>query len=162
KNDPEHKLGDAPLPDGRIRVFRRNASDGMSFLGEQLVRYVPIKADIEVNLGADDLVVYERRQNGTTRSNFTHHGPHEQVVGWDERTDWVDRISNFRGKPIVFELRRVWAGDVDFSSEIDSTLFDFRTVEATFQVGTRAKVSYPQRVLTRHGRNRKQNRVALR
>ncbi|MHC4940845.1 MAG: hypothetical protein ACYTHK_18030 [Planctomycetota bacterium] len=162
KNDAAHELGDSPLPDGRIRVFRRNTKDGMSFLGEQLVRYVPIKAKIEVNLGPDDLVVYDRRRTATIRNNFVHHNKHEYVVGWDERTDWVDRISNFRGKPITFELHRIWPGDVDFSSEIDSKLFDYRTVQATFQVGAGAKVLYPHRILTRHGTNRKQNRIALR
>ena len=37
-----------PLPDGLVRVFRKNGREGMSFLGEQLVRYVPVKAPIEV------------------------------------------------------------------------------------------------------------------
>ena len=39
--------------------FRDNGKDGLSYLGQQVVRYVPIKAEIEVNLGPDDLVVYE-------------------------------------------------------------------------------------------------------
>ena len=51
---------------GQISCFRRNpfrfrdnGKDGLSYLGQQVVRYVPIKAEIEVSLGPDDLVVYE-------------------------------------------------------------------------------------------------------
>ena len=162
KNDAEHKLGEAPLPDGRIRIFRRNPNDGMSFLGEQQVLYVPIKADVEVNLGPDDLVGYERRRAATIRLEFTHSGKHEHVVGWNEQTDWVDVIRNDRDEPIRFELQRVWPGDVEFSSEIGTKLFDFRTIEAVFTVAPHAAASYPHRVLVRFGANAKQARVNLR
>ncbi|MFH1423114.1 MAG: hypothetical protein ABIH42_10435, partial [Planctomycetota bacterium] len=46
RNDEEHKLGESPLPDGIVRVFRDNGKDGLAFLGEQIIRYVPIKAEI--------------------------------------------------------------------------------------------------------------------
>jgi len=162
KNDAEHKLGDAPLPDGRIRIFRRHRNDGMSFLGEQQVLYVPIKADVEVNLGPDDLVGYERRRASTIRLDFTHSGKHEHVVGWNEQTDWVDVVRNDRDEPIRFELQRVWPGDVEFSSEIGTKLFDFQTTEAVFTVAPHAATAYPHRVLVRYGANAKQARVKLR
>ncbi|MHC4490960.1 MAG: hypothetical protein ACYTDU_04990 [Planctomycetota bacterium] len=160
-NDEEHKLGDSPLPDGRVRIFRRNGREGLSFLGEQLIRYVPIKAEIEINLGGDDLVVYETRKAGTERFNFRFHGRHEVVVGWDERTRWVDLIRNYRKKPIRFELRRVWDGDVDYTAEMKTKLFDYRTIEATFEVGARSKLAYPCAVVTHQGKNRTQNRIRL-
>ena len=79
RNDSGHKLGDSPLPDGQVRVFRENGQDGLSYLGQQLIRYVPIKASIEVNLGPDDLVVYETRKTSTERFNFTF--KHARVIG---------------------------------------------------------------------------------
>ena len=39
--------------------FRDNGKDGLSYLGQQVVRHVPIKAKIEVNLGPDDPIVHE-------------------------------------------------------------------------------------------------------
>ena len=48
------------MPDGIVRVFRANSQGGLSIQGTQSLNYVPVKADIEVNLGADDLVVYSR------------------------------------------------------------------------------------------------------
>ena len=162
-NSEEHKLGDSPLPDGRVRLFRRNADDGMSFLGEQRVRYVPIKAKVEINLGPDDLVTYESRKASTQRVAFRFrvHNRREYVDGWDERTHWLDRVRNARGEPIRFELRRVWPGDIEYTSEAETKLFDFHTTEATFRVSGRAHFDYPCAVLQHHGRNRTQERVRL-
>ena len=162
KNDAEHKLGESPLPDGRVNVFRENGSDGLSFLGQQVIRYVPIKAEIEVNLGPDDLVVYETRRVSTERLNFHYLPNPERVDGWDERTAWVDTIRNYRTKPITFELRRVWAGDVEYRSATPTTLFDFQTPETKFDVGARAKVELPVTVLLHQGANAKQARVQIR
>ncbi len=160
RNDSEHKLGDSPLPDGQVRVFRKNGQDGLSYLGQQLIRYVPIKAPIEVNLGPDDLVVYETRKAVTERFNFTF--KHDRVIGWDERQRWSDTIRNYRQKPIVFELRRIWPGDVEYSSEVETKLFDYRTIEAKFTIGARGKEHNPVTILRHEGANRKQNRIRLR
>jgi hypothetical protein len=164
KNDEEHELGESPLPDGLVRIFRENGQDGLSFLGEQVVRYAPIAAPVEVNLGPDDLVVYETTRRSTERLNFAFdtNGRNEYVVGWDEKTDWTDRIRNYRGKPIRFELHRVWDGDVDYDSELETGLFDYRTALVTLDVGARTRVEYPATVVLHLGRNAKQNRIQLR
>jgi len=153
QNDPEHKLGDSPLPDGLVRIFRDNGKDGLSFLGQQLIRYVPIKAEIEVNLGPDDLVVYETRKTGTERLNFHFRrvNDREYVDGWDEKQQWVDTIRNYRPKPIALEMRRIWSGDVEYESEVATTLFDYQTVEAKFTIPARKESKYPYTVLTHHG-----------
>jgi len=168
RNDAEHKLGDSPLPDGQVNLFRQKSSDGddgLAFLARQQIRYVPIKAEIEINLGPDDLVVYETQRMGTERLNFHFHAisgpPHEVVDGWDERTNWVDTIRNYRTKPIKFELRRQWDGDVDYDSEVATTLFDYRTTETTFDIGARSKRQYPATVMMHFGTNAKQMRVKL-
>ena len=160
RNDDEHKLGESPLPNGLVRVFRDNGADGLSFLGEQLIRYVPIKAEIEVNLGPDDLVVYETRKRSTERYNFAF-DRHNRVCGWDEKTKWGDMIRNYRTKPITFELRRRWSGHVDYDSAIKTTLFDYRTIETKFTIGARSKKEYPATIVTHHGTNSKQSRIDL-
>jgi hypothetical protein len=163
-NDDEHKLGESPLPNGRVNLFRDNGADGLSFLATQQIRYVPIKAKIEVNLGPDDLVVYETKKMSSERMEFRFrrdaHG-REYVVGWDEKTQWVDTIRNYRTKPITFELRRIWPGDIDYSSEVKTTLFDYRTTETTFTVGARSKTEYPATVTQHLGKNAKQASVKL-
>ena len=163
RNDDEHKLGESPLPNGRVRIFRDNGADGLAYLGEQLIRYVPIKAEIEVNLGPDDLVVYRTRKAATERLNFhfRRSGNREYVDGWDERTEWLDTIRNYRTKPIAFELRRQWGGHVEYRSEVKTTLFDYRTIEAKLAVPARGKKEYPATVLLHHGVNSKQSRIEL-
>ena len=174
RNDAEHKLGDSPLPDGQVNLYRQLAPpadggdgsvDGLSFLARQQIRYVPIKAEIEINLGPDDLVVYETRRMGIERLNFHFQAvsgpPHEVVDGWDERTHWVDTIRNYRTKGIKFELRRQWDGDVDYDSEVATTLFDYRTTETTFDIDARSKRQYPATVTVHFGANATQQRVKL-
>ena len=160
QNDEEHLLGDSPLPNGLVRVFRDTGQEGLSFLAQQLIRYVPIKAKIEVNLGADDLVVYESRKSKTERMRFSY-DRHDQVNGWDETQQWIDTLRNYRAKPIALEMRRVWPGDVEYDSEVKTALFDYRTVEAKFTIPARGKVEYPYTVLTHQGTNAKQSRVKL-
>src|SRR4051812_2324370 len=58
-NKKEDKLGTTPLPDGVVRVFRDNGRDGLSFLMQQAIKYVPIGDKIELNLGPDRNVIFE-------------------------------------------------------------------------------------------------------
>jgi hypothetical protein len=50
-NNKDSKLGTSPLPDGVVRVFRDNGRDGLSYLTQQTVKYIPIGDKIELNLG---------------------------------------------------------------------------------------------------------------
>ena len=161
-NDDEHRLGESPLPNGVVRVFRENGSEGLSYLGSTDLDYIPIKADIEVNLGPDDLVVYEHRKMKTERYNFHFYPARNPYVnGWDENQEWKDTIRNYRKKPIVFELRRIWKGDVEYSSDITGKLFDFHTVETVFTVEARGKKDLRAHTLFHNGSNRKQDRILL-
>jgi hypothetical protein len=161
RNDEEHKLGDSPLPDGLVRVFRDNGSDGLSYLGEKVLRYVPIKAEIEVNLGADDLVVYESQKTQVERFNFSFDRWSRVCGGWDERQQWVHTIRNYRERPIAFELRLQLDGDVEYTSEVKTALFDYRTTETKLSAAARSRKEYPCTVLMHHGTNAKQQRVRL-
>jgi len=159
-NDEQHKLGECPLPNGLVRVFRDNGRDGLVFLAEQLIRYVPIKAKAEINLGVDKLVVYERRQVSVRRYSFMF-DRHGNIIGWDEEQKWTDEIRNYRDKPIKLELRRVYKGDVDFRSEIETGVFNFETIEAKFTVGKGGKEHYPHTVVIRHGTRARHTRVRI-
>jgi len=178
-NDKEHKLGDSPLPNGVVRVFRENGSEGLSYLGNQVLRYVPIQAPVEVNLGVDDLVVYDQRKTSTSRSDFQFNR-HSQVTGWDERQGWVHTLRNYRSKPIQVELRLQWAGDVEVTAESEAssfdvdndddqalrvptttTSFDYRTIAVELMVPVRGKTEYVLSSVIHHGANAKQNRVRL-
>jgi len=163
-NDKEHRLGDSPLPDGLVRLFRENGREGLVFLGEQNVSYVPIKAKAEINLGPDRLVVYRKRPLETQRVNFQFHRDRqgrEWVRGWDERQTWNDEIRNYTGKRLVLELRLRFGGDVDFASEMKTGVFDYQTVESKLTVDAGKTRAYPYLVTRHNGTNAKQSRVKL-
>ena len=163
-NDKDHKLGESPLPDGLVRIFRDNGRDGLAFLGEQKVHYVPIKAKAEINLGADRLVVYRKRKLKTRRFNFAFRrdaNGREWVIGWDEEQTWNDEIRNYTGKAMALELRLRYSGDVDFASEAKTTVFDYQTVETKLAVDAGKTRAYPYTVTIHHGTNAKQSRVKL-
>lgn len=177
-NDKPSKLGTTPLPDGMVRVFRDNGRDGLSFLAQQQIKYVPIGDKIELNLGVDPNVIFELiklrvfrddiwlrvngadiyRQVGQPNAQIE---VNSSVVGWDDHEIFTQRVRNYTAKPIDLEIRRSYDGHVMFRSELKPTLFDYRTVQftATVDAGKRADLLFE--TVHRQGRNAKQNNVTL-
>src|SRR3954452_20488833 len=69
-NNKDSKLGTPPLPDGVVRVFRNNGRDGLSYLTQQPVKYIPIGDKIELNLGVDPEVVFELAKLRASRDDI--------------------------------------------------------------------------------------------
>jgi hypothetical protein len=159
KNDEEHKLGTTPLPDGLVRTFRDNGRDGLAFLGQEPVKYVPIKADIELNVGPDDEVIEEYKGMSAERSNFVF-DEHKQVIGWDEKRPFRSEVRNYKSKPIRIEVRRVVDGDFTLEAEA-AKLFDFHTVEFTFDIKAGEKFAWDYKYMQRNGTSAKQNAITL-
>ena len=162
KNDEEHKLGTTPLPDGMVRTFRDNGREGLSFMGQQSVSYVPIKGDVELNVGTDDEVVWERSLMDARRHDFTFEtrGGRRYVVGWDETSSWKEEIRNYRDRAVRMELRHLIDGDVELDAE-GGKLYDYRTVEFTFDVEPREEFPWHYSATQHQGQHVRQNRVRL-
>jgi hypothetical protein len=177
-NNKDSKLGTTPLPDGVVRVFRDNGRGGLSYLAQQSIKYVPIGDKIELNLGPDPEVVFElvklqsRRDelwmqiNGTSTFQQVGRDATEQevnstVVGWNDRILYAQRVRNYTSREIDVEIRRSYDGHVDFRSQLEPTLFDYRTVEFHVRVQPQKVRSLPFEVVVRQGRNAKQNNVTL-
>jgi hypothetical protein len=162
-NDAEHKMGEAPLPDGVIRVFRDNGKGGLNFFAAQSVKYIPIKEKVELNVGTDDQVVYERVVLDVSRSNFLYSDPpNPRVNGWDEKRVWQEEIRNYRRRGIKMEIRHVLPGDAEFGMEaLGLKLYDFRTVEYTLDLPAGAMRKFASSGTFHLGSARKQDRVRL-
>jgi len=178
RNDEESKLGTTPLPDGIVRVFRRNGRDGLSFLGSQSIPYVPIGEKIELNLGPDPEVIFElvrldfwrdniwMKEHGKTTYRRVDDGEvqidvRSTVAGWDDHTLYAQRVRNYTGEPIKLEVRRTFGGHVDFFTSLDAKNHDYQTVQftATVPAGETEDLEYE---LVQHlGRNQKQSRVEV-
>ena len=160
KNDEEHKLGTTPLPDGLVRTFRDNGRDGLGFLGQQSVSYVPIKEDIELNVGTDDEVVWERKPMAVERLNFAFDGRPPRVVGWDQKFAYQEEVHNYRAKPIRVEVRHVIPGDIELEAEA-ATLHDFQTVQFALTVEAQHKLAWHYEYTQHLGKNLRQNSIRL-
>ncbi len=177
-NNKDSKLGTSPLPDGVVRVFRDNGRDGLSYLTQQLVKYIPIGDKIELNLGPDPEVIFEWIKRKTHRSNiwFQVNGvnvfhkldeagfraePNMSVVGWDDHEIYSQRVRNYTPKPIELEVRRTLPGHVVFRSQLDPKLHDYQTVAYKTAVPAGKRVDLPQEIVRHEGRNAKQNNVTL-
>jgi len=160
-NDTEHKMGESPLPDGVIRVFRDNGKDGLAYYTTQATKYIPIKEKIELNVGTDDEIVYERVVLDLARSDFIFDGTPPVVVGWNETRKWQEELRNYRAKAIKVEIRHVLGGHVEFAMEDSPKLFDYHTVEYVVEMPARQKQKWTSEGLFHLGRNQKQDRVAL-
>ena len=162
-NDTEHKLGTTPLPDGLVRTFRDNGKDGLSFLGQQQVKYVPIKEEIELNVGREEEVVHKRKLMKAERSQFKFDRPARAepvVVGWDETFSYREEVRNYKAKPVKMELRHVIPGDVDLEAE-NARLHDFQTVEFTVEAKPATTFAWEYAYTQHMGRNARQNRITL-
>jgi len=179
RNDEESELGTTPLPDGVVRVFRRNGRDGLSFLGSQSIPYVPIGEKIELNLGPDPEVIFELVRLDFWRDNvwLREHGKstyrrvddgevqvdvRSTVAGWTDHTLYAQRVRNYTDKPITLEVRRTFSGHVDFLTQLEAKNHDYQTAQftATVEPGETEDLKYE--LIQHFGRNQKQNRVEVR
>lgn len=177
-NDAASGLGETPLPDGQVRVFRDNGRDGMSFLARQRIQYIPVGDKLELNLGRDAEVIFElvklniyrdniwmRLKGGKLYKRLGEHSfkyePKSTVAGWDEHTVYAQKIRNYSNKSISVEVRRKYLGDINFRSRLNPTLYDFQTVQYTAQVKPGQKRELLHEVILRNGYNSAQSNVKL-
>ncbi len=177
RNDTKSKLGTTPLPDGIVRLFRANGRDGLSFLTAYQTKYVPIGQEIELNLGRDPQVIHERVRLRNWRDNFWFQGrrpklffspdkghqilPDYRVVGWNDNEQWVERIRNYRNKPIDVEIRLSFSGHVEFTSKLNPKLHDYRSPQFTARIKAGKDQDLGYDVTYHQGHNKKQDNVTL-
>lgn len=177
RNDEAGSLGTTPLPDGIVRLYRDNGRDGLSFLTQQQIEYVPIGQEIVLNLGRDPEVIHEWVRLKSWRDTFwfRRHGLNiyvnpdqghrieikDEVAGWDDHQKWVERIRNYRDKPINVQVRRSFNGHVFFRSRLEPTLFDYRTPQFTARIAPAEKKELAYHLVIRQGHNKKQDNVTL-
>jgi hypothetical protein len=53
RNDKKHQLGNEPLPNGKIKVFREiNDKKSLAYTGQVHSKYIPVNQEIELDFGA--------------------------------------------------------------------------------------------------------------
>jgi hypothetical protein len=177
-NDDKSQLGTSPLPDGMVRVFRDNGREGLSYVTQQQVKYIPIGDKIELNLGVDPEVIFELVKLRALRDNLWLQvkgvralrkvggdaiikEENAAIVGWDDHEDYSQRIRNYSGKEIEVEVRRSFPGHVIFKSQLEPKLHDYQSVEFLARVGPSKRADLRFEIVRKQGTNAKQNNVTL-
>ena len=155
KPQGENNLGEEPLPNGMVRVFRRDGEGNLSFVGQQSIKYMPIGEDVEVNLGADPDVLLERKYLDfkKLRIQWESRGRSSWVTGWDTEEYYHTRVKNTKGIKIQFEIERRFGGDWDLDTERHFDKLDQQTVRFVLQLEPGEQKEFSYKLTTRHGKN---------
>jgi hypothetical protein len=178
RNDEASGLGESPLPDGAVRLFRRvDDGGGLAVTAFVTTKYVPIGQEFEFVLGVDPQVVFERFARRHWRSDFWFRSrdgqrlvaadgaeriqPDQQVSGWTDHEARVERIRNYRSEPIEIEWRFPIEGDVTMLQSLGATLHDYRSPRFETTVPGGAKRELEWTLSRRQGTNATQSGVTI-
>jgi len=97
KNDAANRLGRAPLPYGKVRIFQDDGHGSTAFLGEDWGRFTPVDDELRLYLGvAQDIVVVrtiERNDKQRVAGNLENH---EVVLKYE--------IENFKNQAVTLDV----------------------------------------------------------
>ena len=104
KNDAEHELGETPIPEGSIKIYRNlNEQQNLSYVGQSDIKYIPVNEDIELNLGPAQLVKVEPLLMESKTENYTF-DTKGNIDGWDNIETYTVTVTNTRNIPVDIEI----------------------------------------------------------
>lgn len=153
-NDEDHKLGQTPIPNGRIRIYRyADAEQYLSYVGGSEAKYIPIDEDIELNLGPARQIKVEPNLMEYRTENFMYDN-NGNINGWDEIRTWKLELANTRELRVKLELTRgfgtaYWALETGRQSGYEK--HDATHARFTVELKPRSKLDLEYTVRTYHG-----------
>ena len=103
-NDAEHELGETPIPEGSIKIYRNlNAQQNLAYVGQSDFKYIPVNEEVELNLGPARLVKVEPTLMSTRTENYTF-DTKGNISGWDDVENYRVTVTNTRDIPIEMEI----------------------------------------------------------
>jgi len=155
KNDQAHNLGQTPIPDGTLKVYRTvDDRKHLSYEGQSSFKYIPVDEDVELSLGPVADVVVEPTLMDVRTDNYRFDN-HRDVSGWDDIHSYKVEVRNTRDVPVKIEIRRDFESQywrLQRSGAIDSyEKVDLDTVEFTVQVPPRSAKTFEYTVTLYRG-----------
>ena len=153
KNDKASKLGNEPLPDGAVRVFRIATDDQLyAFVGATAVKYIPINEQVEMELGADQDVLIKPTLMNWEKTNlaFDQNG---NVKGWTTKETWKIELQNSRDIDVTVDVRRNFSGDWTLVTQAANEKVDANKVKFVVPLKAREKRELAYELTTRTGSN---------
>ncbi len=177
-NDEKSSLGDAPLPEGKVQLYQKNQQGSLTYIAGLPLKYTSIGDKVELNAGADPDIYFELVNMKNWKDNIWMHyrkgnlyrrigdghmtiDHRSTVAGWNEHRAYSQHLRNFTDKAIKVEIRRLISGDAVVKSQLEIKKHDFQTVDihSSLSVGEKQELKYE--ILTKKGRNAKQNQVTI-
>lgn len=145
-NDTEHQLGETPIPDGMLKVYRGvDEAKHLSYEGQSSFKYIPVGEKVELNLGVVADVVVEPKLM-EIRSDNHRFDRNRNVAGWDDIQTWRIEVRNTRDVPIKVEITRNFDAphwDIAHSGSIDGyEKVDLDTVKFTVELPARSQKTF--------------------
>ncbi len=155
KNDVAHKLGQTPIPDGRLKVYRSvDEQRHLAYEGQSSFKYIPVDEEVELNLGAVADVVVEPTlmEYRTENYRFDTRG---NISGWDEVQVFKVEVRNTRDVPAKVEITRNFSTqywDLERSGAIDAyEKVDLNTAKFTLALPPQSKKTFEYTLTTYNG-----------
>jgi len=146
KNDQEHHLGQTPIPDATLKVYRAaDNQNHLSYTGQSSFKYIPVNEKVELNIGVVSNVTVNAipMDYRTANYQFDDKG---NIAGWDEIRRFKVTVKNTRDIPVKVEVTRnldtaYWdlAKSGDFG---DYEKVDLDTVKFTLTLGPRSEKTF--------------------
>ena len=106
RNDKKHQLGNEPLPDGKIKVFREiNDKGSLAYTGQVFSKYIPVNQEVELDFGAAREVKVEPVLMSEQSENYQFNTK-GNISGFDRIQKWEIKLENNRDIPISIEVLR--------------------------------------------------------
>ena len=145
-NDTEHQLGETPIPDGMLKVYRGvDEAKHLSYEGQSSFKYIPVGEKVELNLGVVADVVVEPKLM-EIRSDNHRFDRNRNVAGWDDIQTWRIEVRNTRDVPIKVEITRNFDAphwDIAHSGSIDGyEKVDLDTAKFTVELAARSQKTF--------------------
>jgi hypothetical protein len=155
KNDQAHQLGQTPLPDGTLTVYRSaDAERHLSYEGQSSFKYIPVNEEVELDLGAVADVAVEPNLIETRTDNYRFDNG-GNIAGWDEIRVYNVQVRNTREVPVKVEITRNFESpywDLQRTGEIDGfEKVDLDTVKFTVELPPRARQVFAYTLTSYHG-----------
>jgi hypothetical protein len=105
-NDPNHNLGQTPIPDGDVKIYGVADKQGyLSYVGGTSIKYIPVNEEVELNLGQARLVEVKPTLMDYKTQNYIF-DPNGRITGWDEVRTWKMEVTNAGKIPALIEITR--------------------------------------------------------
>ena len=160
-NDEDHKLGQTPIPDGQLKVYRLlDEQKRLSYEGHSAFKYVPVGEEAELDMGpVANVIVKPVLMKYETRNHaFYKNG---DISGWDEATTYKVEVKNTRDIPVAVEVwRNIPADAWDLETPEGGRSFekvDKDTVKFVLAPPAKSKEEFSYTLVTYHG-TRAENR----